>query len=320
MQAIRLLDSMLWVFKGTTRSNWLLTSPDAAEVVVVHQSEGQSQIDAWRGQGKLVVLIDAGDDVPPAAVHVLKYPFTTLQVLSLLERLEGELNFSGETEVASAPDAQQEYQEVQPVDEWAFVEALRTLNAVRNADLWLVGVHRGVAVLWLRGDGSRYHSDAATAKAIKDGSLKLSGLTLQKKSAPPEGLGARSGIELAWFASYHAATGFASWIDTNAAYRLARWPDLGLLRVQEPAVRAAQIRIVAALDSGAVPLASLAQRADAAPELTARVINALSSCGCIETVVETAYNTARAKSEAPVEPGMLRQFLTKLRRHLKLHT
>src|SRR5687768_8782107 len=50
--AVQLFDSVLWVFKGTTR--WQITTVDDAQVVVVHHSEPVAHLENWQRAGKRI--------------------------------------------------------------------------------------------------------------------------------------------------------------------------------------------------------------------------------------------------------------------------
>jgi hypothetical protein len=203
---------------------------------------------------------------------------------------------------------------------WTFVEALRTLRTVSNASLWLMCKGPHGPFLWLPGDVGRYFCDDATWDAIRAGTLDLDGLTLVKGTPPPGNLSPRLCDELLWFATWHASSSLAPWLNEQAAYRLVRWPDFGRLRASDSAERTAQIRIVAALNAEALTLESLTVRAQATAEQAARTLNALSSCGLIEAEQTRAIaSPPAAEAElAPVPVGGFKQFLRHVRKHLRL--
>jgi hypothetical protein len=303
--AIQLFDSVLWVFKGTTRTTWVASEPAAADVVVVHHSEPAQHVERWHKAGKLIVVLSTDEGARPAAPRTLVYPFPAVQVLSLLERMEAELGGAVDETIATGP--------APASDPWTFVEALRTVRAVSNPDLWLVARSTNGPLLWLQGDGSRYYCDAVTARAIRSGTLALSGLTLRKGTAPPKELNPRLGIELSWFATYHAQAMLAPWLDASLIYRLTRWPDFGLLRAHEAEERSAQMRIVAALEAQPAEPDTLAARARTSTEQVLRIVNALAVCGLIEPA---AARTPLVAHRAPVPASGLRRFLRNMRKHL----
>ena len=90
--AMKLLDSVLWVFKGTTQSNWTICPAESAQVVVVHQDEPAGRIARWRNEGKLIVVISTDSAASPISPYALSYPFPTVQVLRILEQLDAELD------------------------------------------------------------------------------------------------------------------------------------------------------------------------------------------------------------------------------------
>jgi hypothetical protein len=314
--AVQLFDSVLWVFKGTTRSSWLSATDDEAQVIVVHHSEHAARIDAWRVAGKIVIKLSTDGAKHPAGPYTLLYPFPAVQVLGMLERVEAELEGWTEAPVA-APAVIPQRPSSPSADPWSFVEALRTLRSISNSTLWLeCKGARGVS-LWVKGDGSRYVCDNATAATIRVGALDLSGLSLQKGAPPPDNLSSRPGQELFWFATYYASAALAPWVEQNTNYRLLRWPDLGRVRASDEIVRSAQIRIVAALANGSGSVATLAARTQSPVEHATRTMNALACCGLIEPAKAT-IEPPRSSGHVPVPPGGLKHFLRSLRKHLGL--
>jgi hypothetical protein len=312
--AIQLFDSVLWVFKGTSRSTWQITAPDDAQVVVVHHSEPTAHVETWRRAGKRIIKVSTNAANHPAGPYTLLYPFPAVQVLSMLERVEAEIDgWSDEPTIAPATTPPNP----QSTDPWSFVESLRTLRSLSNSTLWLeCKGERGVS-LWISGDGRRYFCDNSTAAAIRAGTIDLSGLTPNKSGPPPVNLEPRPGQELFWFATYHASAALAPWLEEKTSYRLLRWPDFGRVRASDEVARTAQIRICAALAATTAPIAAVAARTQIAVEQATRTMNALASCGLIEPATATIEPT-RQSSHAPVPPGGLKQFLRNLRKHLGL--
>lgn len=314
--AVQLFDSVLWVFKGTTRTSWLTAPADDAQVVVVHHSEPTPHLDAWRRAGKVVVQLSTDETNHPAGPHTLLYPFPAVQVLNLLERVEAEMDGDGSD--TPAPPAAPPQRVGPSTDPWSFVEALRTLRTLGNSTMWLeCKGERGIS-LWIQG-ANRYFCDGGTAAAIRDGSIDLSALTLQKGAPAPDNLPPRSRSELSWFAGYHASAALAPWLEQKTSYRLLRWPDFGRLRSGDEAVTTAQIRIVAALSEAPASPGQLATRTQTAIDVTTRTLNALASCGLVEPVVAaTSARQPRRHNDTPSPPGGLKQFLRNLRKHLRL--
>ncbi|MBL8265324.1 hypothetical protein [Steroidobacter sp.] len=322
--AVQLFDSVLWVFKGTTRSNWITTPAASADIVVVHHSEPANNLDRWTQQGKHIVVLSTDEKRHPAGPRTLVYPFPAVQVLSMLERVEAEMETRASTHTptpaAPPPAPLKEKASKAGADPWSFVEALRTLRTVNNGSLWLMCKGAQGPFLWLRGDVGRYVCDGATAAAIRADTLDLSGLALQKGTPPPGNLPARPGDELFWFATYHASTSLAPWLNDKTLYRLIRWPDFGRLRVADAVELTAQLRIVAALETGAATLGKLAAQAQASVDQVARTLNALASCALIEAaqVVSPPPKATRTEPSAPTPTGGFKQFLRNMRKHLRI--
>jgi hypothetical protein len=314
--ALQLFDSVLWVFKGTTRTSWLTATADDAQVVVVHHSEPAMHLDTWRRAGKVVVQLSTDETKHPAGPRTLLYPFPAVQVLQVLERVEAEMD-GGNDDTPIAPAAAE--RGAPSTDPWSFVEALRTLRTLGNSAMWLeCKDERGIS-LWLQGDGSRYFCDNVTAAAIRAGSIDLSGLTLQKGAPPPENLPPRSQSELSWFSTYYASAAIAPWLNEKTSYRLVRWPDFGRLRASDEAVRTAQIRMLAALSEAPSSTEQLTARTQTPIEIATRTMNALASCGLVEPVLSaTSARAPRRQNHAPAPVGGLKQFLHNLRKHLRL--
>lgn len=316
--AVQLFDSVLWVFKGTTRSSWVTSAADDAHVVIVHHSEPAAQLDAWRAAGKFIITLSTDERQHPAAPRTLVYPFPAVQVLRMLESVEAEMEGWEDNSAAQAPTS---VANIAPpgADPWSFVEALRTLRLANNANLWLACQGTNGPLLWIRGDGIRYCCDNGTARSIRTGDMTLSGVTPQKGSAPPRDLSPRPGIELFWFATYHADAALAPWLNREAMYRLIRWPDFGRVRPSDATLLTAQIRIVATLSAGAASIATLAARSQAPVEQVTRVVNALAACGLTE-MVQTVSTPPRRETQVPTPAGGFKQFLRNLRKHLGMRT
>jgi len=305
--AWQLLDSILWAFQGTTRSNWQITTADVAEVVVVYAEDYDQRITGWRESGKVIVEIATEGLADPAVQNRLVYPFRAQQVLVLLERLDAQLDAttgSAASSAAAQPEA--------PVDPWSFVEALRTLRSVQNSATWLVGRDGRAPVLWLRGDAVSYATDSATVQAIRRGSLRLNRLTLQKGEDPQCGPAQRSGVELSWFAGFYASSQLAPGLTPAIRYRIAQWPNFGLIRPLP-----AQLRVAAGLSSAAANLEEIMARAKVTVEEAVRTINALHACDVL-IAVESEETPAPAARTVVQPRGGFTSFLRNVRKHLGL--
>jgi hypothetical protein len=311
--ALQLLDSILWAFQGTTRSTWKIGEPNVADVIVLHEADTDKRATTLRASGKLVVEIATAARTDLAAENVLVYPFRAQQVLVLLERLDTQLSPAGGITAEVAGDAPKTPGPEVPTDPWGFVEALRTLRSVQNSEAWIVGRDAKTPVLWLRGDAVTYTADAGTVQAIRRGSLRLSRLTLQKGVDPVAGAALRSGMELSWFAGYHASSQLAPGLEAGARYRITRWPNFGLIRPLP-----SQLRVAASLSSAAADLNEIIARAAVPAEEAMRTLNALHACGVL-VALESGEKAAPMAHGALAEPrGGFTQFLRNVRKHLGL--
>jgi hypothetical protein len=318
-RAMQLLDTMLWVLKGTTNAAWIKAQPDEADIVVVHQDDSQGDKASgtaaeWQARGKLVVQIAAqsANDKPGDAAanpNTLVYPFRAVDVLSLLERLNAQLD----ADLSSPAAADRTPDGVGSEDgPWKFVEALRAVRDVRNSEQWLAA-HRGTApVLWLRGDGAVYRATAQIVDTIRSGKLALGALSIQPASAMPVDVPQRSGFELGWYAGLFASHTLAPWLSSTTKYRLRQWPNFGSIR-PTPAV----LKVVSALASSPASVDDLVARSGLPATDVIRAFNALSTC---ESIVEVeAVRNLETKRPATAAPsGGFTKFLKRVRKHLGL--
>ena len=276
-QAMKLLGSMFWAFKETERCNWTVYPPESADVVVVSHTVDPERFAAWKRSGKLMVVVapDIDADIDPGmlAAPVLVYPFRAAEVLNLLGRLEQQLISSCEPHEILALESGNGGAANESATPWAFVETLRTLREVQNAEAWIEGRDGNTALLWLKGDGSYYAAEPSIVHAIRRGAIDLSWLHLRGGSPPPDGPAVRAGIELAWFAGYHASEKPAPWLNPDKRFRLARLPEFDLIRPSH-----SQLRIVDILAETASDLTELAACSHVSLEEATRTLNALAAC------------------------------------------
>jgi hypothetical protein len=314
--ALQLFDSILWAFKGTTRSTWTTVAPEAADVIVVHQSDRDERIAAWKSSGKRVVEIATRQPSSESAVPVLVYPFRAAQVLALLEKIDTELDSANDLQPNSglAAGAAGSVGTRDPItDPWAFVETLRTIREVQNSEAWLVARDGRLPCLWLRADGVIYMAEPATVEAIRAGTLNLPGLTLQKGAPIAGALAPRPGTELSWFAGYHASARIAPWLKAQARYRVTRWPNFGLIRPLP-----AHIRVAAALASAPARLGEIAARARVSAEEATRTLNALAVADVVVAADGDAKPKPMPRTTANQPRGGFTDFLRNMRKHLGL--
>jgi hypothetical protein len=279
-QAMSMLGSMFWAFKESGRSQWTVVPPESAEVIVVPHTVDRERLAEWRRSGKLIVFValavDADIGAEMLAAHVLVHPFRVSEVLGLLERLEQQLNPSSEARTA-APQSRNGGARDESANPWAFVETFLAVHEVQNAEAWLVGRDGSTTLLWLKGDGSCYAAEPSIVHAIRRGAIDLSCLPLRQGSKPhDDGPTLRAGIELGWFAGYHASENLAPWLSPDARFRLARHADYDLIRPSH-----SQIRICEILAETASDVAELAACSHVSVEEAVRTVNALAACGLL---------------------------------------
>jgi len=310
-QALQLVESMLWAFKGTMRSNWVSEpSAESADVIVVTSATRDERLSRWQESGKPIIQISVAGEPVLAGANVLVYPFHARQLLQLLNELDARLNApSLPVETSAAPS------EPTGGTAWSFVEALRTLREVQNAAVWLTALKGQSPLLWLKGDGSEYSADAHTLQDVRRGTLAFGALRLRQGAAPPAHRALRPAAELEWFAGYHASTELAPWLDAAANFRITRWPNFGLIRPLP-----SQIRVTALLAAGPLTLAQLVQRSEMPRIEAIRTLNALEACSLLSVVERAVAATARTRSPAPHPSGGLAAFLQLVRRRLGLST
>jgi hypothetical protein len=312
--ALKFVDSVLWAFKSATKVRWVTTDPDAAEVVFADSSIDAQLLAAWQQARKLVVVLLRGPETVRDAAYSLPYPFSVRQLLSLLEGLGEELDKRAGTEPSVAGNTVLESQETP----WSFAEALRALAAENDAQRWFVGAAPGGSRFWVRGDARRHVASRAVIDGIRSGDLPLAQVTLVRADSPPSDGEIRPGLELEWFANYHACAEPAPWLKAACAYRLTRWPDFGALRPADPALLTAQLRIVAALAHAPACAPDAAAQAGAAPDVAIRMFNALLACGCVEPARAAAPAAAPAKRRPVLQAAEIRSFVAAIRRRFGL--
>jgi hypothetical protein len=247
--------------------------------------------------------------------YVLGYPFRATQVLEILETLDSRFS-SPNPKPAFSAIASSNGSADASTDPWSFLEELRMLREIQNADVWLAGKIGKATVLWLKGDCSEYSADPMASNAIRSGELHLCDVQLQKGLPPPAHRTPRAAAELAWFAGYHASPELAPWLKKTTHYRITRWPDFGLIRPSP-----SQIRATATLSKAALAVDEVAQRAQITVEEAARMLNALSACKLLTAANGADISpTSDIRSAVPEPAGGFKSFLRLIRRRLGLNS
>lgn len=300
---LQLFESMLWALQGATRSSWVnVSSPDLADVVVVHEADRSQRVDLWQRSGKTVIVIVSQVDMSPTEEHRLTYPFRVTQVRELLNALDLKL---------AAPSGAQK-RDGDAGETWSFLKTLRTLQEVQNAEVWLVGKRGATPVLWLKGDCSEYSVDPETLQALREGRLNCNEIRLQSGQALGAHRTVRPAEELAWFCGYHSPPELAPWLAAGERYGIHRWPNFGLIRPN-----AAQLRVTALLAETALTVEQLATRAHVTADEAVRNLNALSACALLIPAV--GYATAAESRRRVTEPvAGLKSLLRLMRKHFAL--
>ena len=195
-------------------------------------------------------------------------------------------------------------------DPWSFVEALRGLRFARNGGAWLVARDSRMPFLWLRGDGTAYTADARTVQAIRRGSIRLSRLSLQQSQDPAPGNGSRAGLELSWFAGYHASARLAPQLRSGLRYRIARLPNFALIKPFP-----STLRVVSALAAAPAELGEVSGRARVTTEEAVRTLNALHACDAL-AVALAGETAAHGRAREDVESSGLVRLLDTVRRRV----
>jgi hypothetical protein len=278
--ALKLFESALFVLRGATAVPWTITGPEVAQVLVVHENESEEQIGAWRGQGKLLIMFSTEPQRGGARRADLAYPFRTGDVLALLTRLDEELT--------RRPTPVRARKQPQELDRWSLVDALFTVRAVENDQAWLVARTARTPVLWIRGDAGAYAADPAAVQVMRDGSLELHRLQLRRSPGPGPDLDLRSGMELSWFAGFHASEALAPQLQANVPYRIQRWPGFEQIRPQP-----VQLRLAAALSSRPTTLEQIVGERMFPRNMAIRTFNALYACGLLVKAPAVAVEEPR---------------------------
>lgn len=309
--AMQLFSSMLWAFKGTTRSAWEISSPEEADVVVFHGDDPDGRLPGWQASGKLAVEIAIGAQPSGLGSRALIYPFRAAQAFALLEKLDAELESADALNHAMVSHTG-EFRRVLPGEEsWSFVDALRTLRAYSGGERWWVALQDAQPVLWVKSGGTVYLADSGIVQALRQGSLQVRELRMQSGAPPATGSPLRGGSELIWFTTYYTSDRLAVALSDSARYRITRWPNFGAIR---PPVE--QIRVAAALSQHALNLKQVASRARVPLIDAARTLNALSALGLL-LPAESEIESAEAMRSPPAFSA-LGSLLRNIRKHLGL--
>ena len=327
--AMQLLTSMLWAFKGTTRSAWEIASPEEADVIVYHADAPDGRLPEWQASGKLPLEIATGPQPGGTGSRALVYPFRAAQAFALLEQLDAELESADALKHAMSGHTGEFRHPAPGEDSWSFVDALRTLRAYSGGERWWVVYRQAEPVLWVKSGGVVYLADPAVVESLRQGTLEVHGMRMQS-GAPPTteaerresheapmvrrgatGTQLRGGSELIWFAAYYASDRLAVALSDSARYRITRWPDFGAIR---PPLD--QIRVAAALSARAIDLGEAASRARIPLKDAARTLNALSALGLLLPAESGAGSVESARSQSTPTFGALGALLRNIRRHL----
>ena len=311
--AMQLFNSMLWAFKGTTRSVWEIASPEEADVIVFHKDAPDGRLPDWQASGKLAVEIATGPHPSAAGSRFLAYPFRAAQAFALLEQLDAELESADALNHAMISHTG-EFKRVLPGEEsWSFVDALRTLRAYSGGERWWVVYRDNEPVVWVKSGGTVYLAEPAVVQSLRDGTLRLHEMRMQSGAPPATGAQLRGGSELIWFAAYYASDRLAAALTDGARYRITRWPNFGTIR---PPVT--HIRACAALSGRPIDVSQVASRARIALLDAARTLNALSALGLLLPAENEIQSAEVPRTQAAPTFSALGALLKNIRRHLGL--
>ncbi|HTU66184.1 MAG TPA: hypothetical protein VMF52_09550 [Steroidobacteraceae bacterium] len=300
---MRLLETLLWALRGMTREAWTKSSPDDADIIVVPRGGERARRIAWKGKGKVIVeLVPKGSEAN-ADTNSLVFPFRAADVIALLERMSTLLEPKSVTRT-----------DLRSANPWRFMEKLRAVRDLGDANQWLVASDRSTPLLWMRGDAGTYKAAAETVAALRHGELSLNSLSLGMEAASPDQLEHRLGSELCWHAGYQSSDVLAPWLQPTARFRITQWPNLSSIR-PHPSL----MRIVSALSAAPANLDELIARTRAAPDVTARTLNALSATESIVTE-QTPLRAPRAAPSIATPAGGFKNFFRSMRKHLGLDT
>jgi len=307
---------MLCAFKGATTSAWIISSPEDADVIVVHGEDQDERIANWKSGGRLVVEIATNPSFEWSEQGALNesfqldYPFRGAQVLALLEQLETQLISSPAINGVVEPPLSTAGDNVS----WNFVEALRNLQPSSYSDVWFVACDANSPLLWLESSREVYVAEPAVVQDIRSGAVDLTELILEETPLKPDDLSERPAMELIWFAAYYASDRLAPWLDPFSRYRMTRWPDFGSIH---PPVT--QIRVAAALSADEIDVGEIAARARVSLEEATRTLNALSVCAVLVSATQTRpARLLRPKWSVPELRGGLLALVRNVRKHLGL--
>jgi hypothetical protein len=175
--AIQLFESMLWVFQGVTRFNWItVPSPDAADGIVLHEADRDERIARWR-ERKGSHHDRGADRAIPRQRARTGIPLPCDAGAGAAQRAGSKIHEeqrSGPANTHLMPGDKDS-----STDPGHFLKSLRTLREVQSSHPWLAGKLRASTVLWLRGDGRKYCADPETLQSLRRGTLNVNGIDLR---------------------------------------------------------------------------------------------------------------------------------------------
>lgn len=298
--ALQLFSSMLWAFRGSMSVTWTASAPAEADVVVVHHRASGKEAEHWRAQGKIIVEICTG--AAAGGANSLIYPFRADQVRALLERLDAQLR--GDVGAATPSFTG---------EAWRFVESMRAMRTRADERRWFVGRQGTHPVLYVQSNAATFLAEDSTVAELRSGALDLNSLRLEVSVPPASGARLRSGLELLWFAAYHAGDRLVPSFDTASQIKLARWPNVSAIR---PAP--VQLRITAALAGGESTVERLAARVRVERGVVIRTINALAAANLVIASRSDVPDDAQSWRPQALPRSGFGAFLRGVRRHLGL--
>jgi hypothetical protein len=302
--AAHAFQSMLKIVDGRSRAAWSVSTPDDADVLMAGIDAKEAVVERWARTEKPLIAVHEGMEGRPMTPFTLCHPFRVMQLLGVLDEVERSLE--------SLPPVQgvPPLQAKTATSPWAFAESLRWLSR-RSA-----GGHRYAAAsidgtVFVQDDLSAYHIDPDSLDRLRHGKLRLPPLQMDS-SAVPVGFLRRPVFELAWFVGMHESASLAPWLDANAAYRLRRWPDFGMVRGTRE-----HLALAALLAREAQQREHLANVTNQPLAGVDRFLNACSIAGLLNSSVGNTA-TKSAGGAATMAPTRFGGLISSLRRRLGL--
>lgn len=221
--------SMLKIMDGRSGISWSLSDPDSADVLMV-ANESTDETRRWDHSSKPRIIVYHHNEQKPSSSFVLQHPFRVMQLLSVLEdvsTLLGAVRAEPVSPTEKTSSGATPSSNVADVGEfWNSLHDLLYGEVPASAHWYVAQSDEGE--LWLDARSRRFMADPALLKRMMHHNIRPG--VLRACNAPAtEGAVACSLFAMSWLVTPHLPAGLSSWISSDSAFQLLRWPSFGSL-------------------------------------------------------------------------------------------